>query len=317
MGETIRRMPPLVLMALLATLMLAAGCSKDGGSPAPNDQEPSESAFGGGGDEVIATVGKSSITRQQLLNRLLASYGSQVLRSMMLAEAVNEEAKALRIGVTDEELEQEIRWMSQGYEDEADFYRSMKQQLGMSREEVREDARYRLLLEKLSTYQVQVSPEEIGRYLDEHWAEFQPVRQYRLAKILVQTEELARGILEKLGGGEDFAELARAHSIDEFTADQGGDAGWIDSNDPFEAAPVLEQASRMQVGETTGPIRTDLGFAIIRLDGVGEVQTRSEEEIRLEAKKQIALSKAVPAGDMEQALLEKYGAVVLDRKLGS
>ena len=308
-------MPPLVLMTLLATLMLAAGCSKEDGLLAPNDHEPSESAFGGG-EEVIATVGNTSISRQQLLERLLASYGSQVLRSMMLAEAVHEEAQALRIEVTEDELERELKWMSQGYEDEADFYRSMKEQLGMGREDVREDARYRLLLEKLATYQVEVSPEEVGRYLDEHWAEFQPVRQYHLSKILVQTEELARGLLEKLGEGEDFAELARTFSIDEFTADQGGDAGWIDSNDPFEAVPVLEQASRMQIGETTGPIRTDLGFAILRLDGVSEVQTRSEEEIRLEAEKQIALGKAVPAGDLERALLDKYGAVVLDRALG-
>ncbi|WP_372633204.1 peptidylprolyl isomerase [Cohnella sp.] len=313
MRETIQRMPPLVLLALLATLMLASGCTKDDKALAPDDHEPSESASGG--DDVVASVGTTFISRQQLMDRLLASYGSQTLRSMMLAEAVKEEAGALNIEVTGEELEQELRWMSQGYENEDNFYRTMREQLGMSREEIREDARYRLLLEKLTTYNVEVSSDEIERYLGEHWAEFQPVRQYRLSKIVVQTDELARGLLDKLGQGDDFAELARTHSIDEFTADQGGDAGWIESNDPFEAAAVLEQAARMQVGDITGPVRTDQGYAIVRLDGVSEVQTRTEEDIRLEAKKLIALGKAVPVGDMEQALLDKYGAVIVDQAL--
>jgi len=313
MRETIRRMPPLVLMALLATLMLASGCTRDGAILAPDEHEPSESAAGE--DDVVATVGGFSISRQQLMDKLLASYGSQTLRSMMLAEAVKEEAKSLHIEVTDEEMEKELRWMSQGYEDEADFYRSMEKQLGMNRQEVREDAHYRLLLEKLSIYNVQVSSEEIDHYLNEHWAEFQPVRQYRIFKIVVQTDELARGLLDKLGQGEDFAELARTHSIDEFTADQGGDAGWIESHDPFEAPEVLDQASAMQTGDIAGPVVTDQGFVIVRLDGVSEVQTRSEEDIRQEVRKQIALGKAVPADDMERAMLEKYGAIIQDQAL--
>jgi len=314
MRETIRRLPPLVLLALLATLvMLASGCTKEDNALAPDDLEPSESASGG--DEVIATVGQASITRQQLLDRLLASYGSQTLRSLMLAEAMSEEAKAMRIEVTDEELDRELRWMSQGYEDEADFYRSMKEQLGMGREEVREDARYRLLLEKLSISGVQVSPDEIDRFLERHWAEFQPIKKYRLSKIIVQTDELAKGLLERMKQGEEFEELARTFSIDEFTADQGGDAGWIESNDPFEAESVLEEASVMQVGDIAGPLSTTHGIAIVRLDGVSEVQTRSEDEIRSEARRQIALGKAAPVSEIEQALLDKYGAVIRDRTL--
>ncbi|MFC4600600.1 peptidyl-prolyl cis-trans isomerase [Cohnella hongkongensis] len=313
MRETIRHLPPLVLMALLATLMIASGCTKDDQGIVSEDREPSKSAAGG--DDAVATVGQSTITRQQLLERLLASYGSQTLRSMMLAKAVSEEAAAAGIEVTDEELEQEIRSISQGYEDEAEFYRSMEEQLGMSREDVREDARYRLLLEKLTTYRVQVSPEEVERYLEEHWAEYQPLRKYRLSKIVVQTEELGRGLMEKLGQGDDFAELARTYSIDEFTSDQGGEAGWIESNDPFEAASVLEQASRMGIGDVAGPLPTDQGFAIIRLEGVSEEKIRSDEDIRLEARRQVALSKSVPAGEMERALLEKHRAVVLDRSL--
>jgi foldase protein PrsA len=305
-------MPPLVLLALLTTLMMiASGCNK-GEELAPSGNEPSGTASD---DDVIATVGTMSISRQQLLDRLLASYGSQVLRSMILAEAVSAEAKSLRIEATDEELDRELAMMSQGYENEEEFYRSMNEQLGMTRKEVREDARYRLLLEKLTLRTVTVTAEEIDRYLDEHREQFDPVKKYQLAHILVQTEKSAREILTKLEQGEDFAELARAFSLDDFTADQGGELGWVESDDPFAAESVLTAAASMQVGEVSGPIPTDQGFAIIRLNGRSQTQSRPMEEIREEARKQLALGKGVSVRDMEQQLLRKYEVSVKDSKL--
>jgi len=320
MRETIRRRPPLVLLALLAiaTLMIASGCKKDHlpdtGDSAPSGT-PAGTASGESGDEKVATVGSSSVTRQQLLDRLLASYGSQTLRSMLLEIAVREEAEAAGVEVTNEELERELRMMKQGYEDEDDFYRSMEEQLGMNREEIREDARYRLLLEKLAIRNVEVTSEEISRYREEHSREFDPIRKYEFARIVVRTEEQANGLLAKLGQGEEFEDLARAYSLDEFTADQGGAAGWIESGDPFEAPSVLEALSSMNVGEVAGPIPSDQGFAIVRLDGRSETSPRSEEEIASEIRRTLALGKAPSFRDLEDALLSKYEAAVTDPSL--
>jgi len=305
MRETIRR-KPLVLLALLATLTVSSGCSQDS-SIAPTASGPSEKPAE---NEIVATIGGTAISRQQLNDRLLASYGSQTLRSMMLEAAVSKETRDLGIEVTDEELERELSSMMQGYEDEAAFYRTMHEQLGMNKEEVREDARYRLLLEKLSIRNVTVEPAEIDRFIEEHREEFQPDRKYRLAQIVVHTKELATGLLGKLKQGEDFAELARTYSIDEFTADTGGELGWIEANDPFVAESVLAEAASMQVGEIVGPIPTDQGFAVIRLDARSELRSRPEEEIRLEARKQLALGKAMSMRELEEQLLNKYGAEV-------
>ena len=41
--------------------------------------------------------------------------------------------------------------MQQGYESEQQFYESMKSQLGMSEQEIKEDVSNKLLLEKLAT----------------------------------------------------------------------------------------------------------------------------------------------------------------------
>ncbi|WP_167747161.1 peptidylprolyl isomerase [Cohnella luojiensis] len=307
MRETIRR-KPLVLLALLATLFMTSGCQSTESSPVPAPSTVAE-------DQTIATVGGTAISRGQLLERLLSSHGTETLRSMMLAEAVKEEAKSLQVEVSSDELEQELRLMKQGYEDEDEFYKAMEEQLGMSREEVLEDARYRLLLEKLSIQGVTVTETEIDEYLREHSEEFQPRTQYQLAQIVVQTEKLAEGLLTRLTEGAEFGDLAREYSIDEFTADEGGELGWIEDQDPFESQAVFQAASEMQVGEVSGPIETDHGYVILRLDGRSEVQTRSEEDNRAEARRLLALGKAVSTKELEHSLLNKYHAEVKEPSL--
>ncbi|MCD9026309.1 peptidylprolyl isomerase [Cohnella silvisoli] len=310
MRETIRY-KPVVLLALLATVFMTSGCQSDP-LPTPSGSIPRETIEK---DEIVATAGNVSITRRQLLDKLISSYGAQTLRSMMLTEVVNEEAIALQIAVTDDELEQELSLMKQGYEDEQQFYKAMEEQLGLNPEEVREDARYRLLLEKLAIHHVTVTESEIDRYLEEHRKEFQPLKKYQIAQIVVEKKEQAQGLLSQLADGADFGVLARKFSLDEFSADAGGDLGWVEDQDPFVAPGVLQAVADMHSGQVTGPIKTDQGYVIVQLNGRSVEKTKTDETIRIEVRRQIALGKAVSMKDMEQALLKKYNAQVIDPSL--
>jgi foldase protein PrsA len=303
MRETIRH-KPVVLLTLLASLIMTSGCK--------SDPLPAETAAK---DEIVATVGNVSIYRQQLLEKLVSSHGSETLRGMLLSEAVNEEAKSLRITVTDDELEQELNLMRQGYEDEEQFYKAMEEQLGMNREELREDAQYRLLLEKLAIHDVTVTDSEIDQYLQEHREEFQPLKKYQIAQIVVGKKEQAQELLVQIADGEDFGVLARKFSLDEFSADQGGDLGWVEDQDPFETPGVLQVVEGMHVGEVNGPIPTDQGYIVVKLNGRSVEKTKSDEAIHLEARRQIALDKAVSMKDLEKVLLEKYNAKVTEPDL--
>lgn len=314
MRETIR-LKPLVLLALLATLMITSAC-KSNSVPVPSQISisPTETITK---DETVATIGNLTISRQQLVDRLLTGFGSQALRTMMLSEAVNEEANSLGIRVTDDELEQELRLMRQGYDDEEQFYIAMEQQLGMNREEVREDASYRLLLEKLSIRNVEVTSSEIDLYLEEHREEFEPRRQYQIAQIVAESMEAAQGLLNQWVDGMDFSTLAKRYSLDEFSADAGGNLGWVEEQDPFVDPHILQAVSSMKVGEVTGPIQSEQGFVLVQLNGRSEEEpnVKTAEEIRMEVRQQIALGKAISMKDLEQMLLDKYNAKVLDPSL--
>jgi peptidyl-prolyl cis-trans isomerase C len=85
--------------------------------------------------------------------------------------------------------------------------------------------------------------------------------EYNASHILVETIEAAEGLMTELAAGADFAELAKASSIDTGSGANGGDLGWFGLGvmvKPFEDAVVAAK-----VGEVTGPVQSDFGFHVI------------------------------------------------------
>ena len=67
----------------------------------------------------------------------------------MVHKAIDLEAAASELSISAEEQSRELEKMIEGYESESRYYEVMQEQLGMSKEQVLEDLRYRLLLEKI------------------------------------------------------------------------------------------------------------------------------------------------------------------------
>ncbi|MEX2497252.1 MAG: SurA N-terminal domain-containing protein [Wenzhouxiangellaceae bacterium] len=94
-----------------------------------------------------------------------------------------------------------------------------------------------------------------------------------------QAQELARSLKARLESGEDFAELAGEYSDDPGSARQGGDLGWIE---PDVMMPEFEQALyELQPGEIAGPVETEFGWHLIRLDEIDAPRGQTFEEARV------------------------------------
>jgi peptidyl-prolyl cis-trans isomerase D len=90
----------------------------------------------------------------------------------------------------------------------------------------------------------------------------------------------AEQILKRAEGGEDFSKLAKEFSQDPGSADQGGDLGW--SERKVWVAPFADAAYSMKVDEIRGPVKTQFGYHILRLDGIQPATIKSFEASKSE-----------------------------------
>ncbi|MDI7277379.1 MAG: peptidylprolyl isomerase, partial [Anaerolineae bacterium] len=93
------------------------------------------------------------------------------------------------------------------------------------------------------------------------------VEQVHARHILVADEEKAREVVARLEAGESFEELAALYSLDSGTRQQGGDLGWLPRG---VIVPEFDRAAfALQPGQTSAPVKSSLGYHVIRVDERG------------------------------------------------
>ncbi len=123
------------------------------------------------------------------------------------------------------------------------------------------------------------------KYVKEH-----PAREEVSARhILVQTEAEANDILAQLKKGADFAELAKAKSIDPSGKEQGGDLGFFTRE---EMVPEFSDAAfNLKDGEISPkPVKTQYGWHIIKVEAHRTANPSFEElhdKLQFEASQEV------------------------------
>jgi peptidyl-prolyl cis-trans isomerase D len=91
-----------------------------------------------------------------------------------------------------------------------------------------------------------------------------------------QVRAKAEEILKRAQGGEDFAKLAKEYSQDSGSAQVGGDLGFADRK--VWVAPFADAAFSMKEGELRGPVKTQFGYHILKLEGIQPATTKTFEQ---------------------------------------
>ncbi len=129
-------------------------------------------------------------------------------------------------------------------------------------------------------------------------AQAQPILQVHARHILLQPNEVRsisevksklEQLRERVLNGEDFAELARAHSEDKSSAAKGGDLGWVN---PGQTVPEFERKmNELEPNELGEPVETPFGLHLIQVLAK-RMYDVSEERSRAAARQQIHSRKA-------------------------
>jgi len=120
------------------------------------------------------------------------------------------------------------------------------------------------------------------------------------AAALAQTQQ----VLAQAQAGKDFSELARQYSQDPGSAENGGDLGWADRKS--FVGPFADALFGMSVGEIKGPVKTQFGYHIIRLDEIQPAKGKSFDEAHADLDAQVRRDHATDRfGEVQEQLQSK------------
>jgi len=234
-------------------------------------------------NRIVATIDGEPITAHELRQYAKdrdtgGAGGRQVLEALITDKLLEREIKALGIVARDDEIDRYIREVqARTGMDDARFQQAIKSQ-GMTweayRAKVKGEIEKAQLVNREIRQHVNISPEEIRRYYDQHLDDYAIAERIRVRDIFISADsseddalEHARAKAEEVRklalSGRDFATLARQYSEGP-GADKGGELGTF-SRGEMEG-DLEEVLLRLKPGEISEPVRSGGGFHLLRVD---------------------------------------------------
>ncbi|TDL60297.1 peptidylprolyl isomerase [Rhodococcus qingshengii] len=233
-------------------------------------------------DEVVATVGKGEITRQEWLNELESRYGKDVLRDMIDQKVIKEMAAKYKIKVSEDDVEREYRILQTTYSSPSENKKTTEKKW-------KEHIRNSLIQEEILTRDVKVSQKEMKAYFEANKELYTIPSAYHLSHIIVKSSDEAEKAIKELSQGSSFSALAMEKSVEEFSANEGGDIGYIMEGEERYPSEYLKAAKKLKKGAWSEPIKVEQGYAIVKLEGKIEEQKYSFKDVKQQIRREIAL----------------------------
>ncbi|MFQ5863419.1 MAG: peptidylprolyl isomerase [Candidatus Brocadiales bacterium] len=274
----------------------------------------------GPGSEIVAVVNGQELTRQELADLLIESFGEQGLNVLIRRTVIYQQADKLGITINPEEVNQRLENLlnreinallqARGLADEEQL-RDELSKMGMNLDDLKEkmSARLRkgmeveLLAEKIVGTTVTITEEDLKKAYDREYGE-----KIEASQIMVSTRKEADEILEKVQSGADFETLARNESIDRLSAAAGGR---IDPFSPNEGV-FGPKVAYLEVGQVSDIIKTENGYHILKILNKIEKSEKDLDEVVPEleniVKRQKVKKRLAPwlASVLERAEITKY-----------
>jgi foldase protein PrsA len=199
-----------------------------------------------------------------------------VLDQVIEQRIINQEARRYDAVASEAQINARLADIRRNFPTEEEFQQALDQRkwtLADLKNRLRGTITMQNLTERVTN--ITVTDAEIQTYFNEHRSEYDQAEQVRVSHILTKSEAEARLVLARFRRGEKFEDLAQ-YSEDPGSKAQGGDLGFVSRGQlvgEFEKV-----AFSLKPGQTSGIVKTQFGFHIIRV-----TDSRSPQPARIEA----------------------------------
>lgn len=188
-------------------------------------------------------------------------YEDYVMDTMTYRLLLQDAAEKEGLIVSEEDIQHELDNFKLYFENDA-AYKSYLDQGQITEEYIIEELKKDIMVNQYVTEKIEnLNPtdDELQRIFDD----LKMDTKVKASHILVDTEEEALKVIERVNKGEDFAELAKELSTDTGSGPKGGDLDYFTYTTMVQ--PFSEAAFAMEIGEVSQPVQSDFGYHIIKL----------------------------------------------------
>ena len=205
-------------------------------------------AFAADPADVLARVGETEITQENV---------NQVITQLPPQQAAFFQTPAGQEKVVEELVNRELLFLW-GEAEKVDAQEGFAEDLARLRSDLIRDYAVRTIIADVSA-----TDEEVKTFYEENQDKFSSPEKIRARHILVETEDEAKKILEEIRGGKPFEDAAKEYSTCPSKED-GGNLGLFGKG---QMVPEFEDAAfALEVGSMSGPVKSQFGWHIIRLE---------------------------------------------------
>ncbi len=210
-------------------------------------------------ETILASFGEQTITLGefiQIWEEFPEDYKLQLDKSMVLDQIISEKL-----------LIREAKNI--GLEEDRDVLEQIKK--------ITEQILVQSLIEIEILNKVKINDEEVLEYYEQNKDSFTEKEQVHLYNILLETEEEAQDVLERLKAGKDFSEIAIEKSTGP-SAVQGGDLEYLSKG---TIIPEIEDVVfALELEKLSEIIKTDFGFHILKITDKKPETVKTLEEVK-------------------------------------
>ncbi len=269
----------------------------------PNNEEQN------GGNEQVATVNKTSITRQQWMATMEERYGKETLRNLVNEAVMEEAADKYDIKVTDKEIDFEIALLRSAQDTNDTSIESL------SDEQLRAKVRNQLILEKVLSKDLIIADEAVQKYYNDNKSLYNIPTTYRTKLIVVETLEEAKAVKEEVKKGSDFSVLAREKSLDAISASLGGSIGFINAGQENVDPAIPTVVSKTKVNETSDPFAMSDGkYGIVLVEEILKGKSFTYNDAKDHIKRSLAMQQLPSSINVETFWAEFEAEWVYENK---